>query len=352
MTLPAERSPIAKAPRRWARRVARALLYGLIGIALFAMSLWAVLAIYYAGSGTSPRPVRAILFALAIIASIIFIRPKKIGFAAVSILFGAVLCSYLSIKPRNDRDWLPDVARVAHVTIDGDQITVHNVRNFDYRSETDFTPRWEDRTYSMDDLRTVDLLLNYWGSKDIAHGMVSFGFTGGRYLCVSIETRKQVGEEYSAVQGFFRQYELIYIFGDERDLIRLRTEFRNEEVYLYKTNLTPQQARAVLMSYADRADSLESHPEFYNALTSNCVTNVVDMGRVINPNARISWEILLSGYAARVAYRNGRLDTSMPYEELEAKSHINIAAHNADNDLEFSTLIRAGVPDPLQKVHD
>ena len=308
---------------------------------------WATLAIYYSNlSGGSPRTITAILFLVAVIASIIWIRPKKYRLAAIAVFIVAVLIWFFSISASNDRDWLPDVAKVPQIEVNQDQLTVHNVRNFEYRSETDFTPRWEDRTYRLSDLRSVDLMLVYWGSKSIAHGMVSFGFADGQYLCTSIETRKERSEEYSAIQGFFRQYELIYIFADERDLVRLRTNFRNEDVYLYRTNVPPDKARALLISYVDQANDLARTPQFYNALTSNCVTNIVHNAQVVNPKARISWEILLSGYAARVAYRNGRLDTSMPFEELEARSHINHVARAAPDGPDFSRIIRAGLPVP------
>ena len=140
-----------------------------------------------------------------------------------ALLFLAVLVWFFSLKPSNDRDWMPDVAKVAWVQVDGDRLTVHNIRNFEYRSETDFTPRWEDRTYDLSRLRSFDFMLVYWGSPSIAHAMVSFGFDDGQYLAVSIETRKEKPKSYSTVQGFFRQYELIFIFADERDVIGLRT---------------------------------------------------------------------------------------------------------------------------------
>jgi hypothetical protein len=178
--------------------------------------------------------------------------------------------------------------------------------------------------------------------------MVSFEFDDGRHLAVSVETRKETGESYSTVQGFFRQYELAYVFADERDVIRLRTRFRNEDVYLYRTTIGPEQARAVLMSYVRTANALAGRPQFYNALTSNCATNVLDHAREGEMPARMSLDVLLSGYAARQAYRNGRLDTSLPFEELERRSHVNAAALAADADPNFSNAIRAGLPNPAR----
>jgi hypothetical protein len=235
---------------------------------------------------------------------------------------------------------------VAWADIDSNHVVIHNVRNFIYRSETDYTPRWEDRSYDLGRIRSFDLILVYWGSKAIAHGIVSFGFDDGQYLACSIETRKEKSESYSTVQGFFRQYELIYIFADERDVLRLRTNYRNEDVFLYRTRVSPPQARAIFLSYLQQANALRSHPEWYNALTSNCATGVVPHARAGHPAAHLSWEVLLSGYAARQAYRGGNLDDSIPFEQLESLSHINAAAIEAGEGDDFSQRIRKGLPVP------
>jgi hypothetical protein len=250
------------------------------------------------------------------------------------------------LSPSNDRDWLPEVARLASADVEGNRVVVHNVRNFDYRSETDFTPTWEDRSYDLDHLKSVDLILVYWGSKAIAHAIVSFGFDDGQYLAVSIETRKERGESYSAVQGFFRQYELVYVFADERDALRLRTNFRNEDVYLYHTRISPENTRRIFLSYLARANALRQDPEWYNALTTNCVTSVIPHARAGGAPAPWSMDILLSGHAARQAYRNGNLDDSLPFEQLESRSRVNDAALAAGNASDFSRQIRIGLPVP------
>jgi hypothetical protein len=222
------------------------------------------------------------------------------------------------------------------------------VRNFDYRSASDYTVRWEDRSYDLSKLKTVDYILVYWGSPAIAHAIVSFGFEDGQYLSVSIETRKEQWESYSAVQGFFRQYELVYVFADERDSLRLRTNHRKEDVYLYQTRITPERGRAILLSYLEHANSLRRNPEFYNALTTNCATSILPHARAGGARGRWSWEILLSGYSARQAYRNGVLDDSIPYEELRTRSYLDPIAKDLDRDPDFSRKIRAGLPDPFK----
>jgi hypothetical protein len=309
---------------------------------------WLGLAVYFADTHAGARRVRAALFVLASLAALLLVRRRRHGLAVFGATFGLVLAWFFSLRPSNDRAWAPDVARLASAQINGDWLTVHNVRDFDYRAATDFTPRWVDRTFDLADLRSCDFMLVYWGSPAIAHAMVSFGFVDGRYLAVSIETRKEETEAYSTVQGFFRQYELIYIFADERDVIRLRTNFRNEDVYLYRTTATPSEARKILMSYVSHANSLKEQPAFYNALTSNCATSVVTDVRGAGVPAKMGWEVLLSGYAAHQAYANGRLDTSLLFEELRRRSHINAAARAAGNDAEFSRSIRMGLPNPAR----
>jgi len=332
------------------RRLGRGIGVGLIGFAIIVMFGWSLLAICYTDLHRSgPRFVLAGIVGVGAVVGLIFVRPRKLATGGCVALFLAVLGWFFSIRASNERDWIADVARVPEVAIDGDDVTVKNVRNFKYRSESDFTERWETRTYRLSELRGVDVMLVYWGSKNIAHGMVSFDFGNDRYLAVSIETRKEKGEKYSATEGFFRQYELIYIFADERDVVRVRTNFRNEDVYLYRTNMSGAQARALFMEYARHANELAKGPEFYNALTSNCVTNVVYLARSVNPSASISWDVILSGRAARQAYRNGWLDSRLSFEELEKRSYINDAAHKAGGDEGFSRRIREGLPAPEKR---
>jgi hypothetical protein len=318
----------------------------LLGIICFGITVWSAAAIMYGSSGPSPRKWMSALFLLAVVAGLIFVRPRKLKWAVPPVCFLIVMAWYFSLKPSNDRDWAPDCDHLAWADIKGDQVVVHNVRNFDYRSETDFTPRWEDRTYDLNHLQTADFMLVYWGSDAIAHVMVSFNFDDGRYLAISIETRKERGESYSALQGFFRQYELVYIFGDERDVIRVRTNYRKEDVYLYRTSISSDHARAAMLSYLDRANSLKDHPEWYNALTTNCATSVLPHARAAGAKGQMSLDILLSGHAARQAYRNNTIDTSLPYDELKRRSHVNEAAIAAEHDPDFSNKIRAALPIP------
>ncbi|MGE5220298.1 MAG: DUF4105 domain-containing protein, partial [Chloroflexota bacterium] len=207
------------------------------GVIVALMTAWAAGAIYYSPiPGESLRAGLAAAFVLATVLIFVLNRRYRRAWAVYLIIFTALLALWVQIRPSNDRDWQPEVALTSYATISGDRITIHNVRNFNYRTETDFDPRWENRTYDLSKLDSVDLIAVYWAGKAIAHIMVSFGFAGKDYIAVSIETRKEKGESYSTLAGFFRQYELYYVVADERDVVRVRTTYRQpqEDVYIYR----------------------------------------------------------------------------------------------------------------------
>ena len=197
-----------------------------------------------------------------------------------------LLAWWISIAPSNERDWQTDVAVLPYATRDGDLVTLHNVRNFDYRTEQDFVPRYDERTFDLRKLDAVDLIAVYWAGEAIAHIMVSFGF-GGDHVAFSIETRKEKGEAYSSIAGFFKRYELIYVVGDERDLIRVRTNYRRpqERVYLYRTRATPRTPARLFLEYVDKINQLKERPKFYNTLTTNCTTDVWSLARALSDRA-------------------------------------------------------------------
>jgi hypothetical protein len=261
-------------------------------------------------------------------------------------LFGIVIW-WSTLRPSNDGDWQPDVAKLAWAEVHGDHLTFHNIRNFDYRTETDVTPRYEDRAYDLSKIRRLDIFLSYWGMRAIAHTIMSWDFADSAPLAISIETRKQKGQEYSAIEGFFRQYDLIYVAADERDIIRLRTNYRGEDVYLYRLKATPEQARALLMDYVATMNALRKTPEFYNALVDNCTTNIYQhVKSALGDPPRVDWRLLASGYGDEMLYENGNIDTRLPFAELRARSHINARARSLDQDANFSQGIREGLPAP------
>jgi hypothetical protein len=310
-------------------------------------TLWAVGAIYYAPiPGESLRVALAALWVLATVLAFVLLRRRGRVFAAYIIAFAVLVVIWFQIPASNDREWQPDVAMTPYVTTAGDTITVHNVRNFAYRTETDFDPVWETRTYDLRQLDSADVIAVYWAGKAIAHIMLSFGFGGKDYLAVSIETRKEKGESYSTLAGFFRNYELYYVVADERDVVRVRTTYRKpqEDVYIYRIHGPKENLRRVFLDYIKSISELRTRPEFYNTLLTNCTTSIWLHTRMNRESPPLSWKILLSGYLPDYLYDLGRLDTSMPFAELEKRSLVNARAHAADKDPAFSRRIRDGLP--------
>lgn len=321
-------------------RVLRALLWLLLLIA----TLWAFGALWFDFPLASLRQPAAILYALSAIAVFALIRNRWRALAVVTGGFLLILGWWLTLKPSNDRDWKPDVARTGWAEIDGDRITLHNVRNCDYRTETDYTPRWETRVVDLSHLHGIDLAITFWGSKWMAHPIVSFQFDNTLPVCFSIETRLKKGQTYSAIGGLYRRCELIYVLADERDVIRLRTNFRHgEEVYLYRTTATPAGARERFLEYLTTLNSLHTTPRWYNAVTTNCTTSIRAQHAA---SERMPWDcrILLNGFGDQMLYERGALAGGLPFADLKKRAHINPAARAADNAPDFSARIRADRP--------
>ena len=315
----------------------------LVAIMVLFMTAWASLAAY---RSDTPNATARTLFAAGIVLATIltFVLIRRKGVALVSYLAAWSLFTlwWCSITPSNVRNWQPDVAVLPYAEICGDTVTVRNIRNFTYRTETDYQPSYYHKTFDLKKLDSVDLIAVYWMGDAIAHIMLSFGFEGQDYLCFSIETRKEQGEAYSTLKGFFRQYELIYVVADERDLIRLRTDYRNprEEVYLYRTRMPQENAQKLFFEYIKTINSLRDKPEFYNTLTTNCTTDVVRHFQSFGGIMRYNWKILLSGYTPLYAYEMGGLDDSLPFEELRARSYINPKAQVIGDAPDFAVKIR------------
>ena len=322
-------------------RVIKYILWAFAWLTAFICATWAFGALYFdfPKAGTFV----AILFVIALLAIVIFVRGKLLKLAIIG-AFAIVIAWWLTLKPSNGRAWQPDVAQTAWADINGDEITIHNVRNCDYRTQTDFTPRWETRTVRLSQITGMDLAINYWGSPWIAHPIVSFQFSDAPPLCFSIETRKTIGQQYSTLEGFYRRYTLIYIVADERDVIRLRTNYRGEDVYLYHTLASPAQARERFREYIKTLNALHDHPFWYNAVTTNCTTTIRAQ-RPSNQRAPWDWRMLLNGKADEMLYQRHAIATGgLPFSELKRRSQINKRASDADQDSNFSRLIREGLP--------
>jgi hypothetical protein len=309
---------------------------------LIGMTGWSTLAIYYSNLPAIVREVCSGAFALAALVVVARVRPGRRAAAVLLAGFVLVLVGWSAIPARNDRDWQPDVAVLPYATMDGDLVTVHNIRNFDYRSETEFTPAYYDKTFDLRRLDSVDLFAVYWMGPNIAHTLLSFGFGGKDRVAVSIETRKEQGEGYSTIKGFFKQYELYYVVADERDVVRVRTNYRDpmEEVYLYRILGSAEDGRRLFLQYMKRINSLKDRPEFYNTLTTNCTTAIWLNARMMHNPLPFSWKLLLSGHVPQYLYERGLLDPSLPFVELKERSLINAKAVAADTAADFSERIR------------
>ena len=225
-------------------------------------------------------------------------------------------------------------------------MTVRNVRNFRYRTKTDFDEHWEQRRFDLGQLDGLDIFFIYWGAPLIAHTILSWSFAGGQHLAISVETRKRKNQEYSAIAAFFRQYELIYIAADESDVIKLRTNIRGEETYLYRLRTSRAAARALLVDYLQAMNAIARQPLWYNALVANCTSIIRE--RVIHAGGRVpfSWRLFANAYLPELLYQRGSFDRSRPFDELRALSRINDRARAVGEAEDFPAAIRGGLPMP------
>ena len=329
--------------RRGARRIGRFISLALTWIIAAAASAWAFGALHYDFPVMRTAVSWGFLIGVLAVALLAHGTTRKLAF--IFGMFAVVLGWWFTLQPRNDRSWQPDVAQLAWAEVDGDEVTLHNVRNCDYRTETDFTPRWETRKVKLSSITGVDLFINYWGSPWMAHPIASFQFADALPVCFTIETRKEEGEKYSAIGGIYRQYELVYIASDERDVVRLRTNFRKgEESYLYHTRMTPERARQRFMEYVSTINSLRERPRWYNALTTNCTT-AIRTQHPTSERAPWDWRMLVNGKGDEMLHERNMIFTGgLPFAELRQKALINPSAQAADKAEDFSRLIRDGRP--------
>lgn len=263
-----------------------------------------------------------------------------------------VLCAVLvtlasgckMVIPSNQRNWAPDQAKLPYTIYHpgGDEITIQNVRNCRYATENDYVVQHYDKTFKISDVQSVDfIVVPFDDTPSIAHTMLSFGLTDDRYIATSVEIRKEDHEEYSPWRGFFNQYELMYVIGDERDIINLSSNYYESQVYLYRTVASPEQSQKLLKDVLDRANKLAHKPEFYNTLTNNCTTNIVRHANQLAPKKiPFDMRVVLPGKSDEYAYELGLLDTSVPFEELKQRAKINDLAAKHRYSPDFSKLIR------------
>jgi len=320
----------------------RLVLAGLLFIIGLLLIPWAAGALYFDLPASAPvRNAAAIFWVVA--AAVLGLSGGYRGRVLILVAFAGIMGWWLTLRPTQDADWQPDVARLAYADIQGDQFKVHDIRNFDYRTATDFMAQYDTRVFNLTNLQGVDLFIDYWGSPYIAHPIVSFDFGPQGHLCFSIEIRPKVGQPYSVLAGLYRRYELIYIVAHERDVIRLRTNCKHEDVYLYRLTLPLRDVRTRLMEYLDRLNELHQHAEWYNEVTENCTTSIRAQ---VERSDRMPWDwrMLLNGFMDQMLYERHLLAGNLPFAELKQRALINDRALGAGDAPNFSEKIRAGAP--------
>jgi Domain of unknown function (DUF4105) len=331
-------------PRVAMRILGRAIWFLALVILCF-VTIWAAAALYIDLPATNVSLPAAILYLAVVIAILFFFKLRWLSLGIGFSLFAGVALWWWSIQPSNNHDWQPEVAETAWTERDGDKITIHNLRNFDYEPGLPAKPRWETRIVDLSQLRAVDLYINFWGSTLICHPIVSFQFGPNDHVAISVETRMAKGQTYSTLRGFFKQFALTYIVADERDVIRVRTNYRHEQLYLYRTSVKPDRARRLFLNYLQSVNVIHARPQFYNALTDNCTTNVrMHTAATTAKPAPWDWRMLLNGTVDQLVYERGGFVSHLPFAELKQVSLIDTKAQAADQAADFSERIRIGLP--------
>lgn len=333
--------PVEKPERplwKWSRRLGTVLVR--LVLLLAALLAAGAVAVHVHGAA-------GIAVLVAAVAVQVLVRPFARMAVGTALAFALVVGWFATISPSNDRDWQEEVSRAPRVAFDGseggDRVTVRDVRDFDWTGAETANPRWHDRTLDLAKLDSLWLVLSYWdGNTSICHTMLSFGFADGTCLAVSVETRKEVGETYSAWRGFFKQYELFYVLAEERDLIGVRAAHRDEDLYLYPLSTPPDRRRALLEDILRTAGALATQPEWYGALKRNCTTTLQrHIDHAVGRPPRFRWDTVLNGSIDEIAWRNGGIADDRPFAEVRAAHRITERAKAAAGAEDFSRRVRA-----------
>ena len=280
---------------------------------------------------------------LGLVGAALVVRARrKMLFGAAITIITLTLVWWVQVSPRNDREWAPELAQSVTADIDGSQVTLSNIRNFNWRSTTDYDARWENQTYDIDKLDSVDAALSYWGIDQFAHVLISFGFEDGEQIVFSVEIRKELGEEFSELGGLFKQFEMSLIAAKEEDILYLRTNARDplEDVYLYPLKVTPDARRALFLSYAQLANNLAEEPYWYNTITANCTTVVYRLVRSFAPDRSFDLRFVLSGGLPEYFAEYDMLDWPEPLGDFRARAAISARAQAMQVGDNYSRVIR------------
>jgi hypothetical protein len=310
-----------------------------IALVVLPTTIWSALAVHYRSRHAWLRWLLSLL-PLAIVGVSLWTLPLVPWALAVWLVLMAIMFAlWLTLRPKSEADWAEGMQVLPRAEVIGDTLLFRNFRDFRYSSTGEPLPRYEVRSYELSRLASLDYFLSHWSGPIMAHTLVSFGFDDGQFLCVSVEARRERWQAYSPIWGLFRSYPLMFVVGDERDIVRLRTNVRRERVYMYRLRLSPEHLRRLLLDYVERIERLSAQPAWYNSVTSNCTTNLFYRG-----HANVPWwrklGIFLNGFSSRTMYRLGYLDDSVPYPELQARCDIRERAIAADDAENFSQQIR------------
>ena len=335
------------------RRIAWAALWGCVSVLLIApLAAWSAMALWFRlPTPDWARSAAAGAFALIAIVTVaaVFTRRRWAALLVFGLAFGGVAIWWNTVRPPAGGDWAPDVARQTTGTLNGDILTLSDVREFEWTSDSDFRQRWSKRSYDLSKLETLDLFLVYWAGPQMAHLIMSFGFDGGEELAWSVEIRREKNGAYSPVADAFKSHTLVYLATTERDSVRLRSNVRGEDARLYRLRASPAGARALLLQYVAEANAVAEQPAFYNSITTNCTTAVVKLIRLAGGTLPFDWRLIVNGYLPGYLYDRGAVVTTIPLSELTALARIDERAKRADQSPDFSRLIRVGVPSPLDQ---
>ncbi|OJT17665.1 hypothetical protein BO221_44710 [Archangium sp. Cb G35] len=310
---------------------------------------WLVPAILLTGGGPQGVPWwrHAVLLSLVLAVGLAWrLGSREIALGTLAVLCTAVFVWTRTVRPSLTREWAPDLVRTARAEVRGSRVTLHDIRDFRYRSTTDWDPSWYSATYDTRDLvRAWFIVEPFSGFEGAAHTMVSFEFSGDRFVSFSVEIRRERGETYSVLGGLFRQYELVYVVGDERDLIQLRSNHRRDDVYLYPVRASQERTVAFFLDMVQRMRDLEARPEFYNSFTNNCTTNLVrHLEKVSETNVPYDHRTLLPAYSDSLALALGLIDSDVGLAETRERHLINTLALAAQDRDDFSLRIRGRAP--------
>ncbi|MDI3336913.1 DUF4105 domain-containing protein [Defluviimonas aestuarii] len=328
-------------PSRRTRYLSLVALAGFVVLTL-GTTAWAAAALSVHFAGALLIAFEAALIAAALTTLALRFRSRRAGLAGLALIAVIIGGWYMTIQPSNDRDWAADVARGVTAEIAGDQVTLHNVRAFDWQDRDRAEEHWVTRHYELTKLDSIDMFTSVWDNPDIAHLLVSFGFSDGQHVVFSVEIRREAGEEFEILGGFFRKFELVLIAAEENDIVKLRTNHRKEDVRLYPVRLDQARMREMFLTYTSFGNALAESPEFYNTITDNCTTTVYQLAKLVAPEMPLDIRLVKSGLLPEYLDEIGGLRDEIAMSERRSRGAITARAQEVPTGADFSDWIRAG----------